>query len=115
MANLDKVAADAAITSENLREASKTFNDPKTLLTLQQTLQSARVTFENSQKITSDLDDLTGDPAFRENLRRLVNGLSSLVSSGDQLEEQVRLSQALESTRLFIQPTPTPTSTPVKP
>jgi len=101
--NLNKVLANAAETSQNLKEISKTFNDPKTILTLQKTLESARSTFENTQKITSDLDDLTGDPAFRENLRRLVKGLGSIVSTTDQLEQQVRLSQALESTRLSLE------------
>ncbi len=115
--NVNKIVANVAETSENLREASKTINDPKTILALQQTLQSARVTFENTQKITSDLDDLTGDPALRENIRRLITGLSSLVSSSDQLEQQVRLSQALESTRLSLQPltSPSPSLTPLNP
>lgn len=32
------------------------------------------------------MDDLTGDPAFRTNLRRLVDGLSKLISHSDRLE-----------------------------
>jgi len=44
------------------------------------------VTFANAQKISSDLDELTGDPKFRSNIRNLVNGLSGLVSSGSMLE-----------------------------
>jgi len=60
---------------------------------LQQTLDSARVTFQNAQKITSDLDELTGDPAFRENIRQLINGLSGLVSSTQQLQQQVEVAE----------------------
>ncbi|MGL5807492.1 MAG: hypothetical protein ACRC11_19010, partial [Xenococcaceae cyanobacterium] len=63
---------------------------------LQQTLDSARVTFENAQKITSDLDDLTGDPAFRDNVRNLVNGLGNLVSSTEQLQQEMQTAKVLE-------------------
>jgi phospholipid/cholesterol/gamma-HCH transport system substrate-binding protein len=71
----------AATTMENLEQLSAQLNDPGTLATLRQTLDSARVTFENAEKISADLDELTGDPQFRENLRKLVDGLSGLVSS----------------------------------
>ena len=94
--NLEVLVANAAETSTNLRDLSKTLNDPTNALTLQQTLDSARATFENAQKITADLDDLTGDPAFRDNLRNLVNGLSNLVSSTERLEQQILTAQALE-------------------
>jgi len=50
--------------SANLRDISNALNSPTNLLVLQQTLDSARVTFQNAQKITSDLDELTGDPAL---------------------------------------------------
>ena len=56
-------------------------NDPGTIATLRQTLDSARSTFENAEKISADIDELTGDPQFRESLRNLVQGLSGLVSS----------------------------------
>lgn len=95
--NLEALSANAAQASANLKDATQALNDPKNSVLLQQTLDSARVTFENTQKITSDLDELTGDPQFRENLRRLVNGLSTLVSSTDQVEEQVKLAATLES------------------
>ena len=80
----------------NLRDISKNINDPKNLIVLQKTLDSARATFENAQKITSDLDEITGDPAFRLNLLNLVNGLSNLVSSTEQLDKQVQTAQILE-------------------
>lgn len=72
----------AATTMENLEQLSAQLNDPGTMATLRQTLDSARVTFENAEKISADLDELTGDPQFRDNLRKLVDGLSDLVSSG---------------------------------
>lgn len=89
--NLELASANAAQTTANLRSLS----DPSTLVTLQQTLDSARAVFKNAEKITSDVDDLTGDPAFRNNLRRLINGLSGLVSSTQQLEQQVQVAQTL--------------------
>ncbi len=113
--NLEALSANAAQASANLRDASKTLNDPKNAVLLQQTLDSARVTFENSQKITSDLDELTGDPTFRQNLRQLVNGLSGLVSSTQQMQQQVQVATTLDSVKTAVSkpknlvPTPAPT------
>lgn len=95
--NLESLSANAAQASANLRDISNALNTPTNLVVLQQTLDSARVTFQNAQKITSDLDELTGDPAFRENIRQLVNGLSGLVSSTDQLQQQIQVAQTLDS------------------
>jgi phospholipid/cholesterol/gamma-HCH transport system substrate-binding protein len=94
--NLATLTANAAEASANLKDISATFSDPANLVTLQQTLDSARVTFVNAQKITSDLEQVTGDPAFIKNFRNLVNGLSNLVSSTEQLEQQVHTTQILE-------------------
>jgi phospholipid/cholesterol/gamma-HCH transport system substrate-binding protein len=91
--NLEALSANAAQASANLQQVSTALNTPENLLLLQQTLDSARVTFQNTQKITSDLDELTGDPAFRRNLRNLVNGLSGLVSSTQDLEQQVEVAR----------------------
>ncbi|MCC5645246.1 MlaD family protein [Nostoc sp. CHAB 5824] len=113
--NLETLSANAAQASANLRDASKTLNDPNNVVLLQQTLDSARVTFENSQKITSDLDELTGDPTFRQNLRQLVNGLSGLVSSTQQMQQQVQVATTLDSVKTAVSkpknliPTPAPT------
>ncbi|MBD2451503.1 MCE family protein [Nostoc sp. FACHB-152] len=101
--NLETLSANAAQASANLRNATQTLSDPKNALLLQQTLDSARVTFENTQKITSDLDELTGDPAFRENLRQLVNGLSGLVSSTQQMQQQVEFAATLDTLKLASQ------------
>lgn len=95
-ANAAQASINAAQASANFRDLSTALNSPTNLVVLQQTLDSARMTFENAQKITSDLDDLTGDEAFRNNLRNLVNGLSNLVSSTEQLQQQVQVAQDLE-------------------
>ncbi|MBL1176160.1 MlaD family protein [Pantanalinema sp. GBBB05] len=93
--NLETLSANVAQASANLRDLSAAVNSPENLTVLQQTLDSARVTFQNAEKITSDLDELTGDPRFRDNLRNLVNGLSGLVSSTQQLHQQTQISQIL--------------------
>lgn len=110
ISNLETLSANAAQTSANLRDVSVTLNNPATVTMLQQTLDSARATFENTQKITSDLDELTGDPQLRDNLKRLINGLSGLVSSTQQLQQQAQISQILASPQILqSQPRTVPT------
>ncbi|HAG83127.1 MAG TPA: MCE family protein [Cyanobacteria bacterium UBA12227] len=106
-ANLAILSTNAAEASANLRDISSGLNSPTNALVLQQLLDSARVTFENAQKITSDLDDLTGDPAFRDNLKELIQGLNKLVSSTEQLEEQIQVAHAVESMSTDITTTAT--------
>jgi phospholipid/cholesterol/gamma-HCH transport system substrate-binding protein len=101
--NLETLTANAVDASANLKDISTNFNQPKNLLLLQQTLDSARATFENAQKITADLDELTGDPSFRENVRLLVNGLSKLVSSTEELDRQVQTARVLEPMQQDLQ------------
>ena len=95
--NLETLSANAAEASTNLKDASKTLNDPKNIVLLQQTLDAAKSTFENTQKITADLDELTGDPKFRQNMLRLVNGLSKLVSSSQEIQEQTKVAVTLDA------------------
>lgn len=92
-----KIAKNLEEFSTNLQEISTSLNQPTNLVTLQQTLDSARVTFENTAKITSDLDELTGDPEFRSNVKKLVDGLGELVSYNESLEKQIELAKVLES------------------
>lgn len=94
--NLETLSANAAQASANLRDVSAEINSPTNLLVLQQTLDAARVTFQNTQKITTDIDELTGDPAFRKNLRDLVNGLSGLVSSTQELDQHVQVARSAQ-------------------
>ena len=97
--NLATLTENAAVASENLKNVSESFGDRENIVNLQQTLDSARVTFDNAQKITSDLETITGDPAFLENFRTLVDGLSNLVSSTEQLDRQIQTSKAIEPVR----------------
>jgi phospholipid/cholesterol/gamma-HCH transport system substrate-binding protein len=107
--NLETLSANAAQASTNLRDASVRLNNPSNLTVLQQTLDSARATFQNAQKITADLDELTGDPQLRNDLRNLIKGLSGLTSSTQQLQQQAQVAQVLEP--LATTP-PQPTATP---
>lgn len=101
-ADVEKIAKNIETSSQNLTKISNNLlaiseelNKPSTLTTLQQTLDSARVTFANTAKITSEIEEFTGDPEFRRNLRRLVDGLSSLVSYTELLEKQIELATLL--------------------
>ena len=93
--NLETLSANAAQASINLRDVSVRLNNPSNLTVLQQTLDSARATFQNAQKITADLDELTGDPQLRNDLRNLIKGLSGLTSSTQQLQQQAQVAQVL--------------------
>jgi len=111
LANLEAVSGDLRTLSGSLTS----LNTQENVVVLQKTLDSARVTFENVQKITSDLDQLTGDPVFRNNVRNLVNGLSSLVSTTQQIDRQVQIAQELEPLKQQINlqlPVVIPTTSP---
>jgi phospholipid/cholesterol/gamma-HCH transport system substrate-binding protein len=93
--NLEVLSANAAQAAANLRDLSGNVNNPATFLLLQQTLDSARAALQNVHKITADVDEITGDPAFRNNIRKLLNGLGGLFSSTEQLQQQVKVAQTL--------------------
>ena len=95
--NLTVLSENAASASEDLRQISNSLNQDDTVVQLQRTLDSAYETFENARKITADLDALTGDPEFRENLRELVNGLNGLVSMTETLEQQTEIAQVFSA------------------
>jgi phospholipid/cholesterol/gamma-HCH transport system substrate-binding protein len=95
--NLESLSANAAQASAEFRDLSQALNSPSNLITLQQTLDSARATFQNVQKITTDLDELTGDPKLRESLRNLIQGLGKLVSSTQELQQQAQLAELLSA------------------
>jgi phospholipid/cholesterol/gamma-HCH transport system substrate-binding protein len=108
MANLQALSTNAAAASANLRNFSTVVGSSENMLLLQQTLDSARATFQNAQKVTSDLDELTGDPAFRQNIQRLVNGLGRLVSSSEHLRQQAQLAQMLSPAAIALKQTEAP-------
>jgi phospholipid/cholesterol/gamma-HCH transport system substrate-binding protein len=93
--NLEVLSTNAAVASSNLKDVSQALNSPANLTLLQQTLESARSTFQNVQKITADLDDLTGDPKIRANLKNMINGLGKLVATTEQLQKQAEYAQVL--------------------
>jgi len=99
LANLEQVATNAAQVSTDAAQATANLRDlsnPTNLILLQQTLDSARATFENVEKITSDLDRITGDPTFFNDLRELIDSLNELLSVTEQLEQQTAIAQNLE-------------------
>ena len=99
--NLNELTANAVVASDNLKNITDSFGSEEGVVSLQQTLDSARVTFDNAQKITSDLEAFTGDPAFLKNVKDLVNGLGNLVSTTEQLEQQIETTHAIESKGKF--------------
>ncbi len=93
--NLEVLSANAAEASDNLLDLSRAMNDPDVLILLQQTLDSARTTLQNIEKITSDFDELIGDPEVRESLREIINGLGNILAYTQQLEQQTTFVQTI--------------------
>lgn len=96
--DLEILSANAAAASQNLRTASESFSNPTTIATLQQTLNAARATFENAQKITADLDEITGDPVIRNQFKDVIRGFGELLSSSQQLQQRTAYARQLEPT-----------------
>ena len=94
--NIELLATNAAVASQNLRDISSTLNTSENLVLLQQTIESARDVFQSAQKIMADVDTLTGDPTLRSNVRELLNGLSDLVSFTGELEDQTAVAAELD-------------------
>jgi len=110
--NLQTLSANAARASATFSTLTDSLGSPENALMLQQTLDSARATFQNAEKITSDLDELTGDPAVRSNIRDLLQGLENLLSSTQQLQQQTDFDQLLIPAAIALQnPAPVPPST----
>ena len=95
--NFETLSANAVELTANLRNFSANLDDPENIVLLEKTLNSARSAFENIRKITSDVDELTGSPEFRENIEKLIRGLRNLVSSTQLLQQQVEYDRALRS------------------
>ena len=87
--NLETISRNGVKLTENLASFSATLDDPKNLILLEQTLNSARSAFDNIRKITSDVDELTGNPQFRQDIEKLIQGLRNLTSSTQILQQQV--------------------------
>ncbi|MEL7331978.1 MAG: hypothetical protein AAFN12_06995, partial [Cyanobacteria bacterium J06560_2] len=93
--NLEVVLSNAAAASEDLQALTNSLNTPVNLVLLQQTLESARDALSSAQKVMADVDEITGDPAVREQIRNLINGLGGLVSSTQSLEEHSEVARTL--------------------
>ena len=111
--NLDTIADNASDLTANLRDFSAQLNDPNTVIQIQKILDSARSVFENLNKVTSDVDELTGDPELRRQMIRLIQGLSNLVSSTQQLQQQVQYAQILNEVAMEINRPQSSNSTPL--
>lgn len=94
--NLELLATNAAAASADVEAITATLNTPENLVTIQQTLDSARGVFQSAQKVLADVDDLTGDPVLRNNIRQLINGLSDLVSLTHRLDLNTQLATAYD-------------------
>ncbi|MGC1526968.1 MAG: hypothetical protein WA783_13045, partial [Phormidesmis sp.] len=80
----------------------------------QQTLESARDALMSAQKVMADVDEITGDPAVREQIRNLINGLGSLVSSTQSLEQHSEVASALRPLALPLGSAAEASTTPEK-
>jgi phospholipid/cholesterol/gamma-HCH transport system substrate-binding protein len=104
LANLELLADNGAAITTNLKSLSGTLNNPVILLGLAQTLDSARATFVNTQKITNELQQVTGDEKFRKSLQNLIRGLNRLMSSSQELEQHLLAVQGQPNSSLVISP-----------
>lgn len=95
-ANAAEASASFRDAALDIRTLTGSLNQPENLLLLQQTLESARDVFQGAQKVLSDVDELTGDPVIRNNIRDLIDGLSNLLSDAELLKQQAGLAIALD-------------------
>ncbi|MGB3298241.1 MAG: MlaD family protein [Phormidesmis sp.] len=93
--NLETLVNNASAASADLQAITASLNTPANLVLLQQTLESARDALASAQKVMADVDEITGDPAIRQQLRELINGLGDLVSSTQTLEQQSEVARVL--------------------
>ncbi|WP_247215255.1 MlaD family protein [Synechococcus sp. C9] len=59
------------------------------LLRLNKTLDTAQSTFVAFRKVATDVDQITGDPQIREDLKRLIRGLGKFISLSEDLRWQL--------------------------
>ena len=112
--NLETLVANASAASEDLQVITASLNTPTNLVLLQQTLESARDALMSAQKVMADVDEITGDPAVREQIRNLINGLGSLVSSTQSLEQHSEVASALRPLALPLESAAEASTTPEK-
>ncbi|MEN9216089.1 MAG: MlaD family protein [Gloeomargarita sp. HHBFW_bins_162] len=59
------------------------------LVRLNSTLATAQSTFVAFRKVATDVDQITGDPQIREDLRRLIRGLGKFMSLSEEMRFQL--------------------------
>ncbi|MEO1791501.1 MAG: MlaD family protein [Cyanobacteria bacterium J06629_19] len=95
VSNLETLVGNATAASEDLQTITSSLNTPTNLVLLQQTLESARDALASAQKVMADVDEITGDPEVRDQIRNLITGLGALVSSTQSLEQETQLAETL--------------------
>ncbi len=55
------------------------------LVRLNSTLDTAKSTFTAFRKVATDLDQITGDPQIREDLKKLIRGLGKFISLSEEM------------------------------
>ena len=93
--DLERLVGNASAASADLQAVTASLNTPANLVLIQQTLESARDALSSAQKVMADVDEITGDPAVRNQLRELINGLGALVSSTQTLERESEVARML--------------------
>ena len=93
--DLEVLVGNASAASADLQAVTASLNTPANLVLIQQTLESARDALSSAQKVMADVDEITGDPAVRNQLRELINGLGALVSSTQTLERESEVARVL--------------------
>lgn len=104
--NLGVLINNASAASTDLQAITSSLNNPANLVLLQQTLESARDALASAQKVMADVDEITGDPAVRNQLRNLINGLGDLVSSTQTLEQETEVARVLAPLNRQVQASP---------
>jgi phospholipid/cholesterol/gamma-HCH transport system substrate-binding protein len=95
LSSLDQIAMNTAILTSDLQKFSGALSDPQTLQRLHTLLAAAESLILNLNKITSDVDELTGNPRFREDVLELIHALSKLFSLVQKFSEQLSQAEAL--------------------
>ena len=93
--NLEIITRNSAQLTTNLSEISTQLKDPRSHLQIQQIMDSAQSLLNNLNKITADVDELTGNPSLRRDILRLIQGLTNLLSSTQLLQQQVAYDKVL--------------------
>jgi phospholipid/cholesterol/gamma-HCH transport system substrate-binding protein len=96
LGSLEQIATNTASLTSDLRKFSGALSDPQTLHRLRTLLAATESLILNLNKVTSDVDELTGNPRFREDVLQLIHGLSKLFSLVQKFSEQLSRAEVLD-------------------